>query len=216
MPMTARLVLVGLAAAMLLTLPACGGSTHSAPEGASAEADVAAENACPTVDVRLLDLDTQSDGEPRVRIPQPPGWERFTDMDSEMIRAALVNKSLTADGFTPNVVYSLDVIGEKIEPQKAFEMGRGSLKGLAGATDMKVTEHTQCGLPAETVRYTISMPPEAGPHPAVVRSVVTSSGEQTYIVNLTIQSKRPDDPTYQRDSETILNGLQVLPPAHHS
>ncbi len=69
-----------------------------------------------------------------------------------------------------------------------------------------------CGLPAETTHYTIPMPANVGPHPAVVRSAVIADGDSTYMVSLSMQSTHADDPTYLRDSATILDGLQVLPP----
>ena len=204
----------------MLTLTSCGQTTHgtatapAADAGSPGSGNAAAGHTCATVDVPLLEVETHSDSEPRIRIPQPPGWERFSQMDSEIIRAAIVNKSLTADGFAPNAVLALDAIPQEIAPQEAFDMGRKSLENLAGGTDMKVTDDTLCGWPAETVHYTLSVPPSAGPHPAVVRSVVATAGDHTFIASLTIQSTRPDDPTYQRDSEMILDGLQVLPPAN--
>jgi hypothetical protein len=33
-----------------------------------------------------------------------------------------------------------------------------------------------------------------------------------YVVTVTMQTADPASPTYQHDSETILTGLQVLPP----
>jgi Probable lipoprotein LpqN len=142
MPTTARHP-TAYTAVGLLTLTACGKTTQGAPTPAAAEAGTpapAAGNACASVDVPPLDVETHSDSEPRIRIPRPPGWERFTQMDSEIIRAAIVNKSLTAEGFTPNAVLALDVIPEKIDPQQAFEMGRESLKSLAGAAHIEVTD----------------------------------------------------------------------------
>ena len=37
--------------------------------------------------------------------------------------------------------------------------------------------------------------------------------DTTFAVTLTVQSADPDNPTYQRDAETILTGFQMLPPS---
>ena len=200
----------GVLAATLLIVTACGhsvpGSPQAAPEASTGEA------ACATVDVPFLEVDSHSDTEPLVRIPQPPGWERWTNMDSEMIRATMVNKSLTADGFTPNVVYTLDKVPGHPDPQSLFDQGREALVKMIGATDVQTSSNSLCGLPAETTHYTIPLPADVGPHPAVVRSAVITSGDSTYMVSLSMQSTHADDPTYARDSATILDGMQVLPP----
>ncbi|PRC60703.1 hypothetical protein C6A85_16690, partial [Mycobacterium sp. ITM-2017-0098] len=44
------------------------------------------------------------DGEPRLRIPVPAGWERNTMMDSQVIRYAIVAMDLVADGFATSAV----------------------------------------------------------------------------------------------------------------
>jgi hypothetical protein len=33
-----------------------------------------------------------------------------------------------------------------------------------------------------------------------------------YVISVSVQTTDPDNPTYQKDSDTILTGLQVLPP----
>jgi hypothetical protein len=35
----------------------------------------------------------------------------------------------------------------------------------------------------------------------------------TWAMTMTVQSADPDNPTYQRDVETILTGFQMLPPS---
>lgn len=207
-PATNRALQAGAVLAALLTVTACGHSATDAPPSAAA----AGESACAKVDVPLLDVEARAGDEPRVRIPQPAGWERYTQMDSELIRAALVNKSLTADGFTPNVVYTLDKLPGAVNPQAALDSERDGLVKVGGATDLKVTPGTVCGLPAQTVHYTLAASGSVGRHPAILREAVVSSGDATYVVSLTIQSTKPDDATYKRDAVTILDGLQVLAP----
>ena len=185
----------------LLVLTACG---QPAPE--------ASQSACATVDAPMLDVDTGSSDEPRVRIPQPAGWERYRDMDSELIRAALVNTSLTAQGFTPNVVFTLDKLPGRVDPQQALDRERDSLVRIGGATDIKVTPATVCGLPGQTVHYLLAASGSVGKHPAILREAVIAASDHTYVISLTVQTTNPGDATYQRDAATIIDGLQVLAP----
>ena len=69
-----------------------------------------------------------------------------------------------------------------------------------------------CELPAETIDY---ITPQLGvlpPHPAKVVTAVLNTENDTYAMTLTVQSADGDDPTYQRDAETILTGFQMRPP----
>ena len=52
-----------------------------------------------------------------------------------------------------------------------------------------------------------------GPHPAMVVCAVLQTDDTTFAVTVTVQSADPDNPAYQRDSETILTGFQMLPPS---
>lgn len=192
------------AAAAALVVSGCGNSGPQAPTG---------EAACTKVDVPLLDVGTRTDTEPRVRIPQPPGWERYTEMDSDVVRAALINKALTADKFTPNVVYTLDTLPNTVDATQALAQERDGLERMGGATDLEVTESTVCGLPGQTVHYMLKVPKRAAAHPTIMREAVLTNGDNTYVVTLTIQTTKPDDPTFQKDSTAILDGMQVLPPA---
>ena len=191
----------------LLTLTACGQST---PAGTSSSSDTA--SACTKVDAPLLNVDPRSDDEPKVAIPQPSGWERYTQMDSELIRAALVNKSLTANDFTPNVVYTMDKLPGSIDSQKALDSERDGLVKVGGATDVKVTPGTVCGLPGQTVHYMLAASGTVARHPAILREAVVKAGDHTYVVSVTVQTTNPADPTYQRDAATIIDGMQVLAP----
>ena len=43
-------------------------------------------------------------------------------------------------------------------------------------------------------------------------AVVYTEGEVNYVTTLTVQTIKPDNPTYAADSATILKGFQILPP----
>jgi len=188
----------------LLAVTGCGKEGPPQPTG---------EAACTKVDAPLMDAGTHFDSEPRVRIPAPKGWERYTQMDSDVVRLAIINQSLTYQGFTPNAVYTLDKLPGNIDAAKALKQERDGLEKMGGAKDLTVTADTVCGLPGQTIRYTGTVPPSVGPHPGVMREAVLTSGDNTYVVSLVIQTTRSDDPVFQKDSKTILDGLQILPPA---
>ena len=54
------------------------------------------------------------------------------------------------------------------------------------------------------------------PHPAKVVTAVLQADDVTWAMTMTVQSADPDNPTYQRDVETILTGFQMLPPSDGS
>lgn len=189
---------------LLLAVTGCGRDAAPGPTG---------EAACTKVDAPLMDAGTRYDSEPRVKIPVPAGWERYTGMDAGVARLAIINTSLTKRGFTPNAVYTLDKIPGNIDAGKALKQERDGLENRGGAKDLVVTPDTVCGLPAQTIHYTGTIPPSVGPHPGVMREAVLNSGNNTYVITLVLQTTDPDNPVWQRDSKTILDGLQILPPA---
>ncbi|MBJ7386524.1 MAG: LpqN/LpqT family lipoprotein [Mycolicibacterium sp.] len=210
----------GVAAlAVLLLLAGCGSSGDSEPSSdassqpaeATSQVDEADAAACETVDAPMIDIPARADGEPAMAIPAPPGWERTTELDSDLVRAALVNQSLTADGFAPNVVVTLESIDGDVSAQDVFEQQRTALTSQGGATDLKTTTRTLCGQPAETTDY-MGAPVAATPaRPITVLLSTLQSGGRTYSVAVTVQTLKPDDPTYVRDRETILSGFSWQP-----
>ena len=105
----ARVALAAVVVAVL-AMTGCAGSEPSAEK-------------CATVSDQLLDIPTRTDQEPKMRIPLPPGWERSTKMDSESIRFAIRNPALSADGFTPNAVVTLQKVGNDMgKPEKVLEL----------------------------------------------------------------------------------------------
>ncbi|HEX2398699.1 MAG TPA: hypothetical protein VHJ79_01665, partial [Mycobacterium sp.] len=108
------------------------------------------------------------DDEPVMKIPQPQGWERSTKLDSELFRFAMINRSLATDDFTANLVVTLESVPGMEQPDRVFESQREGLESTFGATDLRITEHTLCGLPAETVRYLTPPMGNLAPHPGTV------------------------------------------------
>ena len=168
---------------------------------------------CTSVDAPMVSIPDHSDEEPVMKIPQPPGWERVTMMDSELIRFSMRNPSLARDGFAPTAVVTLESHRGIAEPREVFDAQQDALETALGATQVSVDEKTLCELPAETMEY---MTPSLGilpPHPASVVTAVLHTDDMTYSMTMTVQSTDPENPTYKRDAETILTGFQMLPPS---
>lgn len=168
---------------------------------------------CVAVDAPLTTIPVRNDDEPVMKIPQPQGWDRTTMMDSELIRFAMANRSLVTDGFAPNVVVTFESARGIEDPDVVFEAERESLESMAGATDLRVTAHTLCGLPAETVHFQIPAIGNIAPHPAMAVFAILYTDDMTYAACVTVQTTDPDNPTYQRDADAILRGFQMLPPS---
>ncbi|MGV0744839.1 LpqN/LpqT family lipoprotein [Mycolicibacterium sp. XJ870] len=167
---------------------------------------------CEDVDAPLTTIASRDAAEPVLKIPQPDGWERTTMMDSELIRFAMGNPGLGTPDFTPVAVVTLETVPGRQDAEMVFANQRDALESGLGATGVEVTPHTLCGLPAETVHYQMPVMGIVGPHPAMVVAAVMHVDDSTYIAAVTIQSTTPDNQQYQRDSELILTGFQMLPP----
>lgn len=168
---------------------------------------------CETVDAPLTTIPAIRNDEPVMKIPQPQGWVRSTKMDSELIRFAMINRSLATDDFASNIVVTLESAPGIEHPDGVFESQRESLESTFGATDLRITEHTLCGLPAETVQYQTPAMGNLAPHPATVVMTVLHTDDMTYAASVTIQTADPENPKYQRDADMMLTGFQFLPPS---
>lgn len=168
---------------------------------------------CEQVSAPLADIPTRTDQEPRLRIPQPPGWERTTKLDSESIRFAIRNPALVADGFTPNAVVTLQKVGSDVgKPQQVLDAQNQQLTTKLKVTDLKSTPGEVCGSPAQSTTYTAPGMGKIPPRTAASLAVVYQSGDVNYVATVTVQTIKPDNPTYAADSAAIIKGFQVLPP----
>lgn len=216
--MAIRMTAILLVAASALTV-SCTRYVDSAPvaseELLSAGAGLARgsdESACTAVDAPLTDVEPFDDGEPVMRIPQPDGWERFTDLDDDLFRFTMSNVELASAEFAPTVVVTLESKPGIEEPSVVFEQQREALEDGFGATGLSVSEVTICGLPAELIEYTTPPIDPVGELPAQVLIAVMHSDDTTYAATVTSQTDNPDDPVYRDDTDQILRGFQMLAP----
>jgi Probable lipoprotein LpqN len=210
-----RSVAAVLAAAAIMLATSCTRTIGDARVVAAPDMGKAASDGsqCTSVDASLTTVPERGDDEPTLKIPQPTGWQRVTMMDSQLIRFAMRNAALEKDGLAPTAVLTLESQPVNEDPRVMFDAQHAALEQAIGATDLRVKQHTLCGLPAETIEYNAPAMGALPPHPATSVCVVMHTGNRTFAVSLTVQSTRPDDATFQRDAEMILTGFQMLPPS---
>lgn len=169
-------------------------------------------SACAPLDTAMVDVPARSSSEPQLRLPKPQGWIRFTQLDSELIRYSLVNESLIAEQFAPNIVITIEPAPSG-DARTVYEQAQQNLTRIAGAKDMSTEAITVCGLPAERMRFQTPSMNGSGPGQHLqALQILTTSGTQPYLVTATVQTKDPANATYQRDADLLLAGLQVLAP----
>jgi hypothetical protein len=217
---TRKKIIAIVAAAVALTVPLTACTMGSpAPKEMVAERTVATADdvaGCGHVDAPMVDIPTDSDTEPRMRIPQPSGWQPLSDLgDVEVTRFALVHGDPAE---YPRKIVAVALVrvpnASDADAQAVFDDTEAGLAELFAErgwpTELTATAGTVCGLPAETVTYAGAPTPDS--HPITMLWVLVETNGQTYLAMVT-QDIEPDDPTYQRQAETILSGFQVLPPA---
>ena len=201
-------------AATALLLAGCSTAIEGKPVAAEPGAILGGDaSQCTTVDPPLADVDPASsdDTEPIMKIPQPDGWERFTQLDSQLIRFSMRNPRQGLPTFAAAAVVTVESHPGELDADDFFDQSRSALTQAFGGEGMTWDDTEVCGLPAQVIHYTL--PPQMANAPAVPADalmVVAYSGKKTYGIALTMQSPTPDNPDYQRDSKAIQEGFQVL------
>jgi hypothetical protein len=201
-----------IAAMALLTVPGCSKIVTGAAVPGAHE-PVAKSSSCEQVSSPLTSIDPHSDGEPRLRIPQPAGWERASMLDSDVIRFTMRNKNLVANNFMPTAVVTLESVpGAATNDETIFDQERAALVDRLGATGLHTKEITLCGDKAELVDYDAPGMGRIPPRKIRTLMVAATYDTSTYVTTVTVQSTDPDNPVYTRDTDTVLTGFQMLPP----
>ncbi len=168
---------------------------------------------CEQVSAPLTPIDPRAAGEPQLKIPQPPGWERASMLDSDVIRFTMRNKDLVANAFTPTAVVTLETVPDDDADIKViFDQERAALVDRLGATGLQVAETTRCGDAAELVDYDAPSMGQIPPRKIRTLMVASAFSGATYVATVTVQSTDPDNAVYARDTGTVLTGFQMLPP----
>ena len=212
MRVTLRSILAVITATTLLLI-GCSRSVTGTPVTAlGSGAGSGGDGQCVTVEAPLADIPSASAGEPRLRIPVPPGWKRNASMDSRIIRYAIVAKEMATEGFAPNAVVTLESVRGNRDTDDLFDENRSNLVSMMGAFDLSTEINTTCGLPSETTTYTAPAMGPAPRRPITMHAVISDVGRTTYLATLTIQTADAENPTYRRDAREIVEGFQMLPP----
>ena len=199
-----------LTAVALLAAPGCS-KVVAGTAARDAHVPQAKPSDCEQVSAPLTSIDPRDAGEPQLKIPQPPGWERASMLDSEVIRFTMRNKDLVTNNFTPTAVVTLESIsGGDADTKTIFDQERAALVDRLGATGLQTLETTRCGDDAEVVDYDA---PSMGNIPPRKVMVAAAFNGNTYVSTVTVQSTDPDNAAYARDTGTVLTGFQMLPPA---
>ena len=181
---------------------------------------------CTHVNAPMADIPTGG-GEPQMRIPEPLGWDRSTELAdaAEGIRFALTGPDLTTDR-APNVaaviVEAVPGADAEADAQTIFdEFEAGFVDRLAEeglSLDLTTTKGTLCGLPSATLTHagsgmSLGAPADGRPvNSTTTLLVVAESGGDTYLMAV-VQTNESGNPKYQRDADTIREGFEVVPTA---
>jgi hypothetical protein len=203
-------------AVVALFVPGCARAIEGHPVAASS-AGPGDDSQCTKVDAPMTTVPPASgspdDSEPVMRVPQPEGWDRVTELDSAMIRFTMGNRSMGVDNFAASAVVTIESHPGKLDADSFFDQAREALTSAFDTANVDYTDGTVCGLPAQTIHYVIQqMAGLKQPIAATAVMVVVFTGGKTYGVVLTIQSPKPDEPLFKRDEDAILAGFQVMAP----
>ena len=176
-----------IAAMALLAVPGCSkvitGAAVPAPHDPAAKS-----SSCEQVSAPLTPIDPHADGEPRLRIPQPPGWERASMLDSDIIRFTMRNKDLVANNFMPTAVVTLESVpGAATDDETIFDQERAALVDRLGATGLHTKEITLCGDKAELVDYDAPSMGRIPPRKIRTLMVAATFDTSTYVTTVTVQ-----------------------------
>ncbi|MBB4855605.1 hypothetical protein HNP40_003012 [Mycobacteroides chelonae] len=167
---------------------------------------------CGEVTVPLLEVPLDNDAEPRVEVPQPPGWERVQRFESGIVRVYLAAPDLQANGFVPNTTVAIaNLTGKASTEDAAFATERAGLESF-GVTDLVEAPGSICGYPSKTMTYNMGLG-NIPVHRLTTTVVAVKNDNKMFTVGVSVQAL--DDTVRGFDSarETILAGLQVSPPA---
>ena len=153
--------------------------------------------------------------EPQLKIPQPPGWQRVSMLDSEVIRFTMGNKALSARNFMPTAVVTLESIpGGHADSPDDLRPGTPSVGGAPRRHRFTASPRRRC---AETRQsWSNYDAPSDGPDSAAQSQDADGDSfiRRQHLRrdrHRAVDRPRPT-PSYARDADAILTGFQILPP----
>lgn len=148
-----------------------------------------------------------ADGGPTFGVPLPDGWNRVGEFESDMIPLALANQGLSADGFTPTAVLTIEP--SQVGGEQEFDRQLAMVEQLGRPGTVTEREPgTTCGHESQVIEYEME-----GPNgivtavTALIVSVPVADGFMTAV--LSAQSADADNADYVEGLRTMVDEFQV-------
>lgn len=176
-------------------------SLHPPKSGVS---DSSLSSRCSPSTVPLASLDHRTADEPRLALPQPPGWHLDPAQRPPAVRAVMQGPGSEANRYQPNAVVTLEnLTGTAGTPQEALDWEIEGLSKIGVLLDR--IPSTVCGYPAVTLTYDMGL----ANHEATCLIVAgRDSDDKLWAAVVTVQAFGPDHPAYVSEKYAILTGFQ--------
>jgi hypothetical protein len=144
--------------------------------------------------------------EPTISIPTPQGWTFSDKHNSSLVRGAILNEGLQANGFVPNAVVTLaDVTSDSSTPERAIDTERAGLAQKV-SIDSEVPG-TLCSYPSTTLNYKYE-----GRQATTIIVAAKDQHNKVWVSTVGIQTTEPDNPQFAAAKQAILGGFQFVLP----
>ena len=174
-----------------------------------------ADHVCPRFATeRWVDVPSKSADEPRLRIPQPAGWEPVEGIDNAELRLVLRNERLGVGTHVPTITV---LVENPVPIASADQLLDSEVQNLKdeGFTDVAETPTDVCGYAATKVTFVDPPPSPQGTIPARPSTAVIAAPEingHLWGTGVLIQAVDPEDSVFIADLNTVLTGFQIHPP----
>lgn len=156
--------------------------------------------------IPLTVLRRSAPDEPTISIPTPQGWKFSDEHNSSLVRGAILNEGLQANGFVPNAVVTLaDVTSDSTTPEQAIATERAGL-----AQKVSVDSETSgilCGHPSTTLNYRFE-----GRQATTMIVAANDQHNRVWVSTVGIQTTEPNNPDFAKAKRAILDGFQFILP----
>jgi hypothetical protein len=201
-----RKCLAGLGMAVLALAQAGCASTTNSTHSSTAPAPASGYHCSVSNGVPLTVLPKNGPDEPTISIPTPQGWKFSDKHNSSLVRGAILNEGLQANGFVPNAVVTLaDVTSDSSTPERAIDTERAGLAQKV-SIDSQVPG-TLCSYPSTTLNYKYE-----GRQATTIIVAAKDQHNKVWVSTVGIQTTEPDNPQFAAAKQAILGGFQFVLP----
>jgi len=201
---TAVALTAGALVAAALIVSRRGHEPESPPSSEIGASGSSLSSRCSPSTVPLANLDPRAADEPRLGLPQPPGWHLDSAQRPPAVRAVMQGPGIEANRYQPNAVLTLEnITGTVRTPQQALDW---EIEGLS-KTGVLIDRFpgTVCGYPAIALTYNMGVVN----HEATVLIVAGRGGDgKLWAASVTVQAIDPNNPDYVSEKHAILSGFQ--------